>query len=104
MGNSTQGLKEYVLKDLRAACVSARQERVSARYVRAARSVFRVITATGWGFGVSVDGFRAEEGALAPSWLKASRILKEDFVMEGTWLKWRGRAQMEGSTSRFAAV
>jgi hypothetical protein len=41
--------------------------------------------------------FAPKEGALAPSWLKASRILKEDFVMEGTWLKggiwlkWRGR-------------
>ena len=74
MGNSTQGLKEYVLKDLRAACVSARQERVSARYVRAARSVFRGTPATVWGFGVSVYGFCA--GALAPSWLKAPRILK----------------------------
>jgi hypothetical protein len=35
--------------------------------------------------------FAPQEGALAPSWLKASRILKEDLMMEGTWLKWRGR-------------
>ena len=40
--NLTQGLKAYYLKGQRAACVSARQERVPARYVRAARSVFRV--------------------------------------------------------------
>ena len=95
----------YVLNDQRAAGVSARQERVPARYVRAARSVFRVMQTTVWGFfGLAYGGFAPQEGALAPSWLKASRILKEDFVMEGTWLKWRGRAQMEGSTSRFAAV
>ena len=29
--------------------------------------------------------FAPKEGALAPSWLKASRILKEDLMMEGTW-------------------
>ena len=58
--NLIQGLKVCVLFGNRAAGVSARQERVPARYVRAARSVFRVITATGWGFGVSVDGFCAE--------------------------------------------
>ena len=51
MGNSTQGLKVYVLKDLRAACVSARQERVTARYVRSARSVIRVMKTTVGGFG-----------------------------------------------------
>ena len=82
------------LKDQRAAGVSARQERVSARNVRAARLVFRAIPATAWGFGVSVYGVHGvapQEGALAPSWLKASRILKEDLMMEGTWLKWRGR-------------
>ena len=47
-------LTVYVLKDQRAACVSARQERVSARYVRAARPVFRVIHATVGGVVVSV--------------------------------------------------
>ena len=35
----------------RAASVSARQERVPARYVRAARSVFRVMQTTVGGFG-----------------------------------------------------
>jgi hypothetical protein len=29
--------------------------------------------------------FAPQEGALAPSWLKASRILKEDLMMEGIW-------------------
>ena len=45
-----------VLKDQRATRVSARQERAPARYVRAARSVFRIIPNTFiWGFlGVSV--------------------------------------------------
>ena len=49
-------LTVYVLKDQRAASVSAQQERVPARYVRAARSVFRIIPNTFiWGFlGVSV--------------------------------------------------
>ena len=58
-------LTVYVLKDQRAASVSAQQERVPARYVRAARSVFRGTPATVCGFGVSVYGFCA--GALAPS-------------------------------------
>ena len=39
-------LTVYVLKDQRAASVSAQQERVPARYVRAARSVFRVMQTT----------------------------------------------------------
>ena len=39
------------LKDQRAAGVSARQERVSARYVRAARSVFGVMQTNVRGFG-----------------------------------------------------
>ena len=43
-------LTVYVLKDQRAACVSARQERVPARYVRTARSVFRVMQTTVGGF------------------------------------------------------
>ena len=44
-------LTVYVLKDQRAACVSARQERVTARYVRSARSVFSVMQTTVGGFG-----------------------------------------------------
>ena len=44
-------LTVYVLKDQRAASVSAQQERVPARYVRAARSVFRVMPTSVWGFG-----------------------------------------------------
>jgi len=36
-----------------------------------------------WGLAYRV--FAPQEGALAPSWLKASRILKEDLMMEGTW-------------------
>ena len=47
-------LTVYVLKDQRAACVSARQERVPARNVLASRSIFRVMPATVCGFGVSV--------------------------------------------------
>ena len=52
--NLIQGLKVCVLFGNRAAGVSARQERVPARYVRAARSVFRVMKTTVWGFGGSV--------------------------------------------------
>ena len=64
----------YVLNDQRAAGVSARQERVPARYVRAACSVFGVMQTTVWGLAYRV--FAPQEGALAPSWLKASRIFK----------------------------
>ena len=49
--NLIQGLKVCVLFGKRAAGVSARQERVPARYVRAARSVFRVVQTTVGGFG-----------------------------------------------------
>ena len=50
MGDLIQVVTVCVLKDQRAACVSARQERVPVRYVRAARSVFRVMHTTVWGF------------------------------------------------------
>ena len=54
--NLIQGLKVCVLFGKRAAGVSARQERVPARYVRAARSVFRVtavfLGGRGWVFMV----------------------------------------------------
>ena len=40
----------YVFKDQRAACISWRHERVPARYVREARSVFRVMPSTSGGF------------------------------------------------------
>ena len=49
--NLIQGLKVCVFFGKRAAGVSARQERVPARYVRAARSVFRVVQTTVGGFG-----------------------------------------------------
>ena len=96
--NLIQGLKVCVLFGKRAAGVSARQERVPARYVRAARSVFRVITATGWGFGVSVDGFCAEG--------RRPRPLMVESIAHFQIRSHVGRdlAQREESTSRFAAV
>ena len=88
----------------RAAGVSARQERVPARYVRAARSVFRVTTATGWGFGVSVDGFCAEGRRPRPLMVESIAHFERRFRDGGDMAQRRDLAQMEGSTSRFAAV
>ena len=51
MGDLIQVVTVCVLKDQRATRVSARQERAPARYVRAARSVFRVVQTTVGGFG-----------------------------------------------------
>ena len=93
-----------VLKDQRATRVSARQERAPARYVRAARSVFRVITATGWGFGVSVDGFCAEGRRPRPLMVESIAHFERRFRDGGDMAQRRDLAQMEGSTSRFAAV
>ena len=70
---------------------------------RAARARARALRASGvlglWGhanhclgvWGLAYRVFAPQEGALAPSWLKASRILKEDLMMEGIWLKGSGR-------------
>ena len=81
MGNSTQGLKVYVLKDLRAACVSARQERVSARYVRAARSVFRGTPATVWGLGLAYMVFAP---APSPPLVESTAHFENDTFVKGT--------------------
>ena len=93
IGNLIQGLKVCVLFGKRAAGVSARQEHVPARYVRAARSVFRVITATGWGVGVSVDGFRAEGRRPRPLMVESIAHFERRFRDGGDM------AQMEGSGS-----
>jgi hypothetical protein len=55
-----------VFRKASAAGVSARQERVSARYVRAARPVFRVIHATVGGFCGLRIGFLRRRKAPSP--------------------------------------
>ena len=82
--NLIQGLKVCVFFGKRAAGVSARQERVPARYVRAARSVFRVITATGWGFGVSVDGFCAEGRRPRPLMVESIALFERRLMGPGS--------------------
>ena len=89
------------LKDQRAAGVSARQERVSARDVRAARSVFRAIPATAWGFGVSVYGVH---GFCAAGRRPCSLMVESIAHFERRSHDGGDMAQMEGPKSRFAAV
>jgi|NorSeaMetagenome_1021524.scaffolds.fasta_scaffold166193_1 hypothetical protein len=77
------------------------------RAARARARALRVIGALGllghanhcWEVqGLAYRVFAPQEGALAPSWLKASRILKEDLMIGGDL------AQREWPKSRFAAV
>ena len=51
MGDLTRGFDGLCFERPARACVSARQERVTARYVRSARSVIRVMKTTVGGFG-----------------------------------------------------
>ena len=64
----------------------------------------RVITATGWGFGVSVDGFCAEGRRPRPLMVESIAHFERRFRDGGDMAQRRDLAQMEGSTSRFAAV